>query len=207
RCGILQCPSGLQVAYVSGMDSNKSSKDGCFFKEEETKQLCAKSEDKNFKGVDMLLTSDWPKGVTEYGNKLVDTSVDPSETGSEIISQLAIKLKPRYHFTALDNAYYERLPYRNHKVLQEPARHVTRFISLANVGNSSKKKYLYAFNVVPLCHIKPDELIKQPDDVTEMPYGKLLRNKATNQNSQQNSGQNFFFDLDSKSGGQKRKND
>jgi hypothetical protein len=26
RCGILQCPSGLQVAYVSGIDSNKSSK-------------------------------------------------------------------------------------------------------------------------------------------------------------------------------------
>jgi hypothetical protein len=45
--------------------------DGCFFKEEETKQLCAKSEDKNFKGIDILLTSDWPKGVTEYGNKLV----------------------------------------------------------------------------------------------------------------------------------------
>ena len=45
--------------------------DGCFFKEEETKQLCAKSDDKNFKGVDMLLTSDWPKDVTQYGNKLV----------------------------------------------------------------------------------------------------------------------------------------
>ncbi len=45
--------------------------EGCFFKEEETKQLCAKSEDKNFKGVDMLLTSDWPKDATLYGNKLV----------------------------------------------------------------------------------------------------------------------------------------
>ena len=45
--------------------------EGCFFKQEETKQLCAKSDDKNFKGVDMLLTSDWPKDVTQYGNKLV----------------------------------------------------------------------------------------------------------------------------------------
>ena len=26
RCGILQCPNGLQVAYISGMDSSKSSK-------------------------------------------------------------------------------------------------------------------------------------------------------------------------------------
>ena len=45
--------------------------EGCFFKQEETKQLFAKSDDKNFKGVDMLLTSDWPKDVTQYGNKLV----------------------------------------------------------------------------------------------------------------------------------------
>ena len=111
--------------------------DGCFFKEEETKQLTAKTEDKNFKGVDMLLTSDWPKDITQYGNKLVcqlnqcmgdedgndgdevpynllqvDASADASETGSEIISKLAVKLRPRYHFTALDNTFYERLPYR-----------------------------------------------------------------------------------------------
>ncbi|CAB4012199.1 CWF19 1, partial [Paramuricea clavata] len=32
-------------------------------------------------------------------------------------------------------------------------------------------------------------------------------NKVLKLNLQQNSGQNFFFDLDSKSGGQKRKND
>lgn len=44
---------------------------GCFFKEEDTQKLYAKTEDKTFKGVDMLLTSDWPKDVTQYGNKLV----------------------------------------------------------------------------------------------------------------------------------------
>ena len=32
------------------------------------------------------------------------------------------------------------LCYRNHKVLAESARHVTRFIGLAKVGNSAKKK-------------------------------------------------------------------
>ena len=207
RCGILQCPSGLQVGYVSGMDNQKSSEDRCCFKEEETKQLSAKTEDKNFKGIDLFLTSDWPKDVTQYGNKLADASVDASETGSEIISKLAVKLRPRYHFTALDKTYYERLPYRNHQVLLEPARHVTRFISLANVGNGAKKKYLYAFNIVPLCHMKQEELVKQPDDVTEMPYSKLLKKVNTSQNTQQNPGQNFFFDMDSKSGGQKRKHE
>ncbi|XP_028399812.1 CWF19-like protein 1 [Dendronephthya gigantea] len=206
RSGVLQCPSGLQVAYVGGLDGTKCKKDGCFFKEEETKQLLAKADDKNFKGVDMLLTSDWPKDVTQYGNKL-DAKVDASETGSQIISQIAVKLKPRYHFTALDSTYYERLPYRNHRVLQEPAQHVTRFISLANVGNTLKKKYLYAFNIVPLCHMKQEELVKQPDDVTEIPYGKLQKNLSSNQNTQQNPAQNFFFDVNSKSEGQKRKNE
>ena len=35
------------------------------------KQLYAKIEDTNFKGVDMLLTTEWPKNVTQYGNKVV----------------------------------------------------------------------------------------------------------------------------------------
>ena len=31
---------------------------------------------------------------------------------------------------------------RNHRVLQEPAQLVTRFLSLANVGNATKKKVI-----------------------------------------------------------------
>ena len=45
-------------------------------------------------------------------------------------------------------------------------------------------QYLYAFNIVPLCHMKLEELVKQPDDVTEIPYGKLQKNVYTNQNTQ-----------------------
>lgn len=37
------------------------------------------------------------------------------------------------------------LPYRNHIVLQETPQHVSRFIALADVGNTSKKKVLDAF--------------------------------------------------------------
>ena len=32
--------------------------------------------------------------------------------------------------------------YRNHRVLQENAQHVTRFIALADVGNEHKRKVL-----------------------------------------------------------------
>lgn len=39
------------------------------------------------------------------------------------------------------------LPYRNHTVLQETPQHVSRFIALADVGNTSKKKVLTLLNV------------------------------------------------------------
>ena len=46
----------------------------------------------------------------------------------------------RYHFSGLEGISYERLPYRNHKVLAETTRHVTRFIALGAVGNKEKQK-------------------------------------------------------------------
>ena len=62
------------------------------------------------------------------------------DVGSEAVSQLALTLRPRYHFAGLQDVHYERPPYRNHKVLAESARHVTRFIALAKVGNPKKSK-------------------------------------------------------------------
>ena len=42
----------------------------------------------------------------------VDASFDASAEGSKTISDFTVKLRPRYHFTALQNTFYERLPYR-----------------------------------------------------------------------------------------------
>ncbi|KAG2469503.1 C19L1 protein, partial [Polypterus senegalus] len=58
----------------------------------------------------------------------------------------------------------------NHMVLRDTTEHVTRFIALANVNNSSKKKYLYAFSITPMKNMNPEDLLKQPQDVTENPY-------------------------------------
>jgi len=38
--------------------------------------------------------------------------VDSTTTGSALISQLALSLKPRYHFCACEGVSYERQPYR-----------------------------------------------------------------------------------------------
>lgn len=47
---------------------------------------------------------------------------------------------------------------------------MTRFVSLADVGNAEKKKWLYAFSIVPLIHMDRSELVAQPADVTDAPY-------------------------------------
>ncbi|XP_013361667.1 PREDICTED: CWF19-like protein 1 isoform X4 [Chinchilla lanigera] len=151
-----------------------------------------------FKGVDILLTSPWPKYVGSFGNS--SGEVDTKKCGSALVSSLATGLKPRYHFSALEKSYYERLPYRNHIVLQENAQHVTRFIALANVGNPEKKKYLYAFSIVPMKLMDAAELVKQPPDVTENPYRKSASTGKQIPAPEEQSTCQFFFDLNEKEG-------
>lgn len=91
------------------------------------------------------------------------------------MSRLGNRLKPRYHFAACEDTFFERQPFRNHTVLKDPARPVTRFISLASVSSDKKAaKWLYAFNIKPgselLKQNARSELNHQPDDTTESPF-------------------------------------
>ncbi|ELK35651.1 CWF19-like protein 1 [Myotis davidii] len=171
RKGVFTGTSGLQIVYLSGTESLNEPVPGYSFSSKDVSSLrtmlCSTPQ---FKGVDILLTSPWPKYVGNFGNS--SGEVDTKKCGSALVSNLATGLKPRYHFAALEKTYYERLPYRNHIVLQENAQHATRFIALANVGNPEKKKYLYAFSIVPMKLMDAAELVKQPPDVTENPYRK-----------------------------------
>ncbi|KAK2499118.1 hypothetical protein MC885_019995, partial [Smutsia gigantea] len=178
RKGIFTGSSGLQIVYLSGTESLNEPVPGYSFSSQDVfslrTMLCSASQ---FKGVDILLTSPWPN--------------------------LATSLKPRYHFAALEKTYYERLPYRNHIVLQETAQHATRFIALANVGNPEKKKYLYAFSIVPMKLMNAADLVKQPLDVTENPYRKSEKEAFIGKQiptPEEESVCQFFFDLDGKQG-------
>lgn len=139
RKGVFTGSSGLQIVYLSGTESLDEPVPAYSFSPKDVSSLrtmlCSAPQ---FKGVDILLTSPWPKYVGSFGNS--SGEVDTKQCGSALISSLAVSLKPRYHFAALEKSYYERLPYRNHVVLQESAQHATRFIALANVGNPEKKK-------------------------------------------------------------------
>ena len=62
---------------------------------------------------------------------------------------------------------------RNHRVLNEPARHVTRFIGLGKVGNADKRKWLYAFNIAPLKGMERAALVAQ--GLNSMEYFRVAK--------------------------------
>uniref|UniRef100_A0A671MBM5 CWF19-like protein 1 n=1 Tax=Sinocyclocheilus anshuiensis TaxID=1608454 RepID=A0A671MBM5_9TELE len=189
RRGIFTGASGLQIAYVSGREAqHEPALSHCFTSKDITALVAPLLSNSKFRGVDILLTSQWPRGVWQYGNSPVRV--------------VYFLLKPRYHFAGLEAVHYERLPYRNHVVLQENAQHVSRFIALATVNNPAKKKYLYAFNIVPMKNMDPAELVKQPQDVTENPYRKPMKDGKKEKPPPSMTGEEpvsqFFFDLGQK---------
>ncbi|XP_065750296.1 CWF19-like protein 1 isoform X2 [Phocoena phocoena] len=202
RKGVFTGSSGLQIVYLSGTESLNEPVPGYSFSPKDVFSLRTTLwSTSQFKGVDILLTSPWPKYVGNFGNS--SGEVDTKKCGSALISSLATGLKPRYHFAALEKTYYERLPYRNHIILQENAQHATRFIALANVGNPEKKKYLYAFSIVPMKLMDVAELVKQPPDVTENPYRKFVKQASLEKQipaPEEDSACQFFFDLNEKQG-------
>ncbi|XP_078138158.1 CWF19-like protein 1 [Centroberyx gerrardi] len=207
RRGVFTGASGLQIAYVSGREAlQEPAPAHCFSPKDLSALVASLTGNSKFRGVDILLTSQWPRGVWQYAN---NPEVNTKFCGTGSVASLADKLKPRYHFAALEGAHYERLPYRNHMVLQENAQHVSRFIALAAVNNPAKKKYLYAFNIIPMKSMDPSELVKQPQDVTENPYRRSGKDKAEphkhktgfdTAEEEEPPGQ-FFFDLSKKQGG------
>ncbi|XP_025896473.1 CWF19-like protein 1 [Nothoprocta perdicaria] len=208
RRGVFSGTSGLQIAYLSGTEAQHEPALASAFTAKDAAELTASLlSAPGFRGVDILLTSPWPRDVARFGNS--PGEIDTKKCGSALISNLAASLKPRYHFAALEKTYYERVPYRNHTVLQEAPQHVSRFIALADVGNTSKKKYLYAFSIVPMSKMDPAELVKQPQDVTENPYRKLQKEAhkgRTLVSAEEEAACQFFFDLN-KNQGKKRPSD
>uniref|UniRef100_A0A158P9P3 CWF19-like protein 1 homolog n=1 Tax=Angiostrongylus cantonensis TaxID=6313 RepID=A0A158P9P3_ANGCA len=167
--GILNSASGLRIAYLSGIEG--SSSNVFQFNEDDVEEMLIPVKTQSgFLGVDILITSVWPAEVWKHAHNTPSREVE----GSRLISRLAAGLKPRYHFAGMA-IHYERQPYRNHRVLLEPAQHTTRFIGLAPFGNSEKQKWLYAFNVQPMRKMNRDELSKQPPNSSEFPYMDILQ--------------------------------
>ena len=162
--GLLTTSQGLSLAYISpNVD----------FEKIKSLEVRTKCNSEGFQGVDILLSSDWPNGIGSPDNEVKPTDGDP------MISRLAVKLLPRYHFSGQRNVFYERVPYRNHRVMVQTQKHVTRFIGMAKVGNAEKRKWIYAFNINPMKHMARSELIAQPPSASDIPYSQSNLSKVT----------------------------
>ena len=151
--GQLNLACGISVAFISGTYAETS--DDAHYNEATVAELLVPATaGSGFKGVDILLTSEWPQDVHRYASKTPTQAVD----GSALIAKVASVLHPRYHIAALHNVHYERQPYRNHRVLQEAATHCTRFVALAQLNNDAKAKFVYAFNIEPMRSMTHEEV-------------------------------------------------
>ena len=50
--------------------------------------------------MDVLITSDWPHGVTTFSSRPAGL---PAEAGSKLVAKAALHLRPRYHFAGEDH--------------------------------------------------------------------------------------------------------
>lgn len=108
--GLYNASSGLKIAYLSGIEQKSTGNKAIYFNEKDVisvKNSCLKGQP-SFRGVDILLTSPWPEGVTNFDSNKPDCKYQ----GSKLIAWLATHIKPRYHVSALEGVYYERSPYR-----------------------------------------------------------------------------------------------
>lgn len=100
------------------------------------------------KTADVLMTTEWPANV-QVGSKATNDSA-AVQTSQQCIADLCSALQPRYHFSASADTFFEREPFFHTPTDEEPVTYpITRFLSLAQYGNTNKQKWIYAFSLDP----------------------------------------------------------
>lgn len=204
RKGVLTGSSGIKIAYLSGFEGSEAeASPGCNFSTEDFESLLLQRQSST-SIIDILLTNQWPKHVLKFTESPSKELESLEQQGSELISQLTYIIKPRYIFCSGGNHYFERPPFRNHQVLAESARQVTRLLSIASVTNNTKAKWLYAFTIKPAISIDRSELVKQPTDVTENPFHGVVKRRFQITHKREEKPPQFFYDMNSSSGHDQR---
>lgn len=192
--GLYTASSGVKIAYLSGLEGPTSDETHFDMGDvEQVRNACLSSNmASDFRGVDILMTSQWPKGI--------DPKAD--ESASTLISWLSTQIRPRYHFCGRNETHHEHMPFRIPANECTELQLSTRFISLAELG--SKSKNIYALSVTPVDKMKLIDLIQKTTDETENPYAQLdfsnFLPKRLNQ-----EGNQYFFDMNSFGGERGRK--
>lgn len=106
RRGLYTVASGQRIAYVSGTESsNKEDSHACHFNVDDVKSVAnaclATGNAGEYRGVDILITSQWSAGVQKE-----------SKNSSHLLAWLSSEIKPRYHFCGMNDIYHEPPPFR-----------------------------------------------------------------------------------------------
>uniref|UniRef100_A0A1B6J3M2 Cwf19-like C-terminal domain-containing protein n=1 Tax=Homalodisca liturata TaxID=320908 RepID=A0A1B6J3M2_9HEMI len=187
--GVFSTSGGLKLAYVSGLEDSDSS--ACSFTAADVTRVrdsCIKGQP-SYRGIDILLTSQWPQGVLQRD----ENAKVKAPKGSELLSWLAVQLKPRYHFVGLEGIFYERPPYRNLDTGSDSGAHLTRFMSLGEVGGDAR--WLYAASLTPVDIMSAQELRQQTTDQTELPYTGRALSATVSGASDNSAGHQYFYDM------------
>nr|OQO32136.1 hypothetical protein B0A51_00979 [Rachicladosporium sp. CCFEE 5018] len=128
------------------------------------------SSAKGYNDADILVTSEWPSAV-RYASA-AGREIKPA-VSADSIAELCTALKPRYHFSTGD-AYFEREPFFH---VSDPPRPITRFVSLAEFGNTEKRKWMYAFSFEPSA--SPPTVM--PEGTTASPFTQGKKRKLDSQ--------------------------
>ena len=103
--GVYTTSGGLKIAYLSGNAQETGSNEWTYSKADaiavRDSCLASKANMGDFRGIDILLTSQWPFGMQEKVKE-----------SCKLVSWLANAVKPRYHFCGMNDEFYESPPYR-----------------------------------------------------------------------------------------------
>jgi len=162
--GGLELVGKLTVGYLSQRHTDK-----------DIAKILEPASTSTFLGADLFFTTDWGQHVAAgHDSYLSESGIsNAADVGSSTVADLAVVLRPRYHFAARPSLFFQRPPYKNHATKPKTKlSHVTRFVSLAPVSESKEKskKWLHAISIEPLPYMTLEALVEEPVDVTESPY-------------------------------------
>ena len=158
----------LSVAFVS--DACVSAEDA-----QPLEDACATA---GFMGVDVLLSSDWPRGIdvgveNDVVQALGDAGARVNAVGTERVAACAKMCRPRYHFAASRNAFWARTPYRHAPTPPTTRKtHVCRFVALgkAALSKDPKRKWIHAVDIDPVPYASVSSLSEEPSNCGDSPY-------------------------------------
>lgn len=197
--GLYNLSSGVKVAYLCGNERSKDNSDPeiTFTKDDvmSVKNSCivSKGSMSDYRGIDILVTSQWPEGVQER------------ENCSKLISYLSKEVRPRYHICGFSETYLEPSPYRLSAGDETGFELTTRFLAIASVGNKQKEKSIYALSLTPVEKMRVTDLIQRTTNDVACPFEKINYSSILSKSEKAASSKQFFYDMDGRDDNQRRR--